>query len=239
MQAKKKSLHNTISNEHESLRIYLLDSGKPMPDEEIERLSKPLPCDEQRRILSHRLHQDRQNALLSRLLLQEILQEACPGEVIEIKRDRHRRPFLASPTNWRGDFNLAHSVEWIACGIINAGRVGIDIEKMEPLSLETAKYFLSPEEWKSASSLVGEKQTQYLYEIWTAKEAYLKAIGTGLHDSLRSLTVVKEDDHQAAIKNSEGLFEPWYLRLYSDIPGYRLAVCASQPLPEKIGPFIM
>lgn len=42
-----------------------------------------------------------------------------------------------------------------------------------------AERFFYPEEWVFIKSLPDEEQMKAFFEVWTLKEAYLKAIGTG------------------------------------------------------------
>lgn len=60
-------------------------------------------------------------------------------------------------------------------------RIGIDIENIQdaPGLLGIAERFFHPEEWKYLQSLSPGMQVQVFFRLWTLKEAFLKAIGTG------------------------------------------------------------
>jgi len=84
-------------------------------------------------------------------------------------------------------FNLTHTEEeaWLA---ISASPVGIDLElppagDLEPLFRQIA----SPEEWRHAGTH-GITVERFLL-LWTAKEAVLKLLGTGLMADPRSFTL--------------------------------------------------
>ena len=86
-------------------------------------------------------------------------------------------------------FNLSHSGHWVvlACG---ATELGIDVEtiKAEQQKEKLARRFFTPEE---QSFIFGEETgiDERFYQIWTAKESYLKYLGTGLQKALNSFCV--------------------------------------------------
>lgn len=86
-------------------------------------------------------------------------------------------------------FNLSHSGHWVvlACG---STEVGIDVEKIriDEKNAKIACRFFTQEEQR----FVFEKEESYnrrFLEIWTAKESYLKYLGTGMKKSLNSFDV--------------------------------------------------
>ena len=70
-------------------------------------------------------------------------------------------------------FNLSNSVGAVAA-VVDRDEVGIDIEKsLEHFDARITKRICSDEEKASI------KEPSDFYRIWTAKESYIKAIGTG------------------------------------------------------------
>lgn len=76
------------------------------------------------------------------------------------------------------DFNLSHTGPWIALAICQEGRIGLDIEAIDPTfpALEIAREFFLPDEcaWLAAGSI------DRFFHLWTAKEALMKATGQGM-----------------------------------------------------------
>ncbi len=76
------------------------------------------------------------------------------------------------------DFNLSHTGPWIALGLCTEGRVGIDLESINPTfpALKVARAFFLPEEeaWIAAGPI------DRFFHLWTAKEALMKATGRGM-----------------------------------------------------------
>ncbi len=72
-------------------------------------------------------------------------------------------------------WSLSHKTNFVA-GVVASGPVGIDIERIRPVSTGLYRKTGKPEEWA-----LGGEQTPYLFfRYWTAKEAVLKAAGVGL-----------------------------------------------------------
>lgn len=80
------------------------------------------------------------------------------------------------------EFNLSHSRGLSLLVISGGSAVGIDLESIpvRPLEHELADKILTPREHAVVQQLSSHEIPHALLRIWTAKEAYLKALGTGL-----------------------------------------------------------
>jgi phosphopantetheinyl transferase len=96
-------------------------------------------------------------------------------------RDARGKPHLVDGPA----FSLSHSGGTVALAwSADVVTVGVDVERIDsPLDPAAAALVLSPEEIDSSIGQIG------LVIAWTRKEALAKAIGTGLTDELRSVTV--------------------------------------------------
>ncbi|MGG0657215.1 4'-phosphopantetheinyl transferase family protein [Rummeliibacillus pycnus] len=84
---------------------------------------------------------------------------------------------------WSGDISISHTGDWIFTGICTTGRIGVDIECLNPFPLlkGTEELFLSEKELSFfQANQNSEESKDYLLTMWTLKEAYLKEIGIGL-----------------------------------------------------------
>ena len=90
-------------------------------------------------------------------------------------------------------FNLSHSGYWavIAWG---PAEVGVDVEDPDrDLNMDAiARRFFAEEERQYVFSDESGQQQRF-FEIWTAKESYLKYLGTGLKRNLSSFSVLSPD----------------------------------------------
>lgn len=86
-------------------------------------------------------------------------------------------------------FNLSHSGEMALCALGNQQKVGVDIEYMKPIKrLESMmeRCFSASEQQQIRSA---DRPFQSFLQHWTCKEAYLKAIGLGLTESMQTIEV--------------------------------------------------
>ncbi len=114
-----------------------------------------------------------------------------PPEKISIVISDTGRPFI---DGCHLDFNVSHSEDRALIAVLNTGgRVGIDLESISPLAEldNIAEMVLTPAELKSLP--YGDSRLDSFYRLWTCKEAYLKAIGTGLSIDPRTVEINIED----------------------------------------------
>lgn len=99
------------------------------------------------------------------------------------------------------DFSLSHSGNYAVCAYTEAGRVGVDIEYIDAgkASLRFAKRFFSRDEHDYLSKFDpnGKDLAAEFFKIWTAKEAFLKALGYGLTGAVDDFTVALGDLNSA------------------------------------------
>ena len=87
-------------------------------------------------------------------------------------------------------FNITHTAEAFAFAIVKDSHVGIDLERIKPgikIHAVIEKYF-SNEEKKFIFGSDGDAMNRF-FLLWTRKEAFLKALGTGIVDNLNQITV--------------------------------------------------
>jgi 4'-phosphopantetheinyl transferase len=91
------------------------------------------------------------------------------------------------------EFNLSHSGNVILIAVARGRAVGIDVErwdrKVEHLSL--AEHFFSPYERDALRELSADAEAvnEGFFNAWSRKEAYLKALGTGITQGLHHFDV--------------------------------------------------
>jgi 4'-phosphopantetheinyl transferase len=87
------------------------------------------------------------------------------------------------------EFNLSHSGDLVAYGIGSVA-VGIDIEQQRDLDCEALmQRFFAPAEQRAWQQVPVAARSATFFQLWTMKEAYVKAIGTGLHTPLSTFAV--------------------------------------------------
>ena len=90
-------------------------------------------------------------------------------------------------------FNLSHSGMWVALAY-DTRPVGVDVERINPaanLGALSKRLFTAEEQQYIASE--DQAKTERFFRIWTAKESYLKFLGTGLTRPLNSFCVLNPE----------------------------------------------
>lgn len=86
------------------------------------------------------------------------------------------------------DFSLSHSGSMAICSLSDCGPVGCDIESPGRRSLPAARRFFHPNEYEHI--ICSADPGREFLRIWTLKESYIKALGTGLATRLSSFEIV-------------------------------------------------
>jgi len=92
----------------------------------------------------------------------------------------NRKPHLSEAV----DFSISHSGELVVCALTKNGRIGIDTEKLRPVSIASFSKFLSASECLDS----GDSSDAFI-DLWTCKEATLKGCGDCRLDQLQDVTI--------------------------------------------------
>lgn len=157
--------------------LFILPLGPRLLTWEWDKYLLEIPISERIRILKYKQWQDRQRALLGKLLVHWMIKNFTNVTPTKIARNPLGRPYLSTKTKWSGDFNLSHSGDWIVAAITNHGHVGVDVEKIEHFTEEMMAYAMSEREINKINEYNKIDQKKLFYEFWTMKEALYK---TGL-----------------------------------------------------------
>lgn len=129
----------------------------------------------------------------SRAFLRKLLQTrtGVAAHAWRFDTNGHGRPLIAFPEQHRGlHFNLSHTRNMTACVLAAQPEIGIDVESVTQTRdfLAIARAFFAPEETQALARVARDEQRRLFYRYWTLKEAYIKAIGTGLATPLASFS---------------------------------------------------
>ena len=85
-------------------------------------------------------------------------------------------------------FNITHSGYLLLAAFCLGQEVGVDVEKVEPKRpvLSLARRYYTPAELDWLKTLDNDTQARAFFQLWTLKEAFLKARGTGLSGGLNT-----------------------------------------------------
>jgi phosphopantetheinyl transferase len=76
-------------------------------------------------------------------------------------------------------------------GLARGEKIGVDVEIVRPL--EPPDVALHPEESRRLMALPEAERVAAFYRLWTAKEAYIKALGVGLRRELTQIRVSADE----------------------------------------------
>jgi len=124
-----------------------------------------------------------------RLLLSRYLQIAATD--IELEYMPHGKPVLARHHGSTLRFNMSHSRDVALFVLCDRREVGIDVEYIQLDFFDHAipERFFAPGEAAMLRARTLAQQPEAFFELWTRKEAYVKACGLGLSLALDSFEV--------------------------------------------------
>jgi 4'-phosphopantetheinyl transferase len=176
---------------------------------------------------------DRDRFVASHAALRTILAsylEVSPA-ALAFGESAHGKPFVEAPNAGRAlRFSLSHSGDIAVVAVSRRHEVGVDVERVRPLDdLEgfAARYF-SPAERDGLARLPSADRVRAFFEVWTLKEAYLKASGEGLLRGLDAfdVTVGEVPPRLAAVRDRPGEEARWRLQRLEPAAGYVGALAA-------------
>jgi 4'-phosphopantetheinyl transferase len=197
-----------------------------------ETLLAGLSDEERERHARFRFESDRDIYLVAHALVRRMLARVtgAPPESFAFVAGEHGRPEISAPELARTvRFNLSHTHGLVACAVTRAADIGVDVEyverKVEVMSV--ANHVFSPVEVAGLIALGGEAQRERFFELWTLKEAYIKAIGKGLSAPLRAITFDPAEPDPVPVRFGPEVADAdarWCLRRFPVGDAHRLAL---------------
>jgi 4'-phosphopantetheinyl transferase len=151
--------------------------------------------DEHKRADRFLFEEDRETYISSHSMLRLILSEELNTNPsgISIIIGKNKKPGIPGNPVY---FNLAHTRDAFALVISKESYAGIDLEKVN-LSMDflsIIKTFFSNREREFILQSESEANNRF-FLLWTRKEAFLKALGTGIIDNLTQVEVSEQDNY--------------------------------------------
>ncbi|MFI6011205.1 4'-phosphopantetheinyl transferase family protein [Streptomyces sp. NPDC051243] len=196
-----------------------------LTDGERARCERPLaPAARRRRIAARLLAR---HALSSRTGL--------PAATWRFTTTPDGRPELESPDGSGLRFNLSHTDGLIACVVTDGGRAcGVDAEGF-PAGPDAVRHlprhFAERERADLAAVPDGATSAARIAEYWVLKEAYLKALGTGLRRELSSIAFSRPTTDHIRLHDSRRPADHWHFDLVRPTPHHVVAVATEHAGP--------
>lgn len=180
------------------------------------------------------------------LLLGKWLTRSCLSEYVdrdpaawEIQTTAYGKPELVSKQSDRPlCFNLSHSGDCMVLAVSRHPQLGVDLENASRNRRvgKIADRFFAPTEVAALLALPEAQQLERFYDLWTLKEAYIKARGLGLAIALDSFAFSFKEDKISLAEHEIPAAErlPWQIwQLLTDSP-FKLALAVQPVNPGKI-----
>jgi 4'-phosphopantetheinyl transferase len=215
------------------------------------RLLPLLSTDERKRAERFYFEADRQRSIVVRGLLRILIGRYLDiePEAVGFTYSEFGKPALDKVAGSLPlHFNVSHSDDLAVWAFARSQPVGIDVERIRSMTDESrfaAQLFSLPESALLAS-LSGLDRVRAFFALWTAKEAFLKAIGMGLTIPLDRIVISLDGDGSPRLVSIDGQPEParsWHLQSLSPVPGYQVSLAIEStgcrtlwlPVPDSTG----
>ena len=207
----------------------------------VQYLKTLLSKKEQEKLQHYKNLTAQHTALITRAICRLVLSQYTntPPSDLSFIKNQHGKPELTNNTN-KIRFNLSHNNDLIIIAICAKDDIGCDIENplrkvnIEPL---TRRYF-SEQEHLEICTLTPKIQQQRFFEMWTLKEAFVKATGIGISLGLDTFYFDKDvvnKEINVQFNESYPLNKGHIWQLYQqELEQQLLAVCRSSKLKQSI-----
>lgn len=143
------------------------------------------------------------------------------------------KPFVASPAGSGIEFSYSDSGDLALVAVGRGRSVGVDVESLRPLSdlAGVAERFFAVEECAALLALSEPEREAGFYRLWTRKEAYIKALGTGLGHPLAQfvVTIATNDARLVSVAGNAAAAAPVAMRSIEVGVGYESALVVMRP----------
>lgn len=174
--------------------VHVWAASLDVPVSVLEGFKKTLSRDELERAARFHFSQHRNRYIVARGWLRQLLGGylSIPAETLKFDYGPRGKPALAAASKASGlQFNLAHSEGLSLITVAQAVSVGIDVERVRTLpdADELVARFFSKRENSEFKLLPEDQKPAAFFNLWTRKEAWLKATGEGIAHLLSRVEV--------------------------------------------------
>lgn len=212
--------------------IHVFAATLSWPADILKQFATILSPDETARANKFKFERHRNRFIAGRGALREILAlylNANPSE-LTFDYSPNGKPTLAGQFAKTGiHFNLAHSEELALIAVTRIGIVGVDVERVRAVKEmdHLVARFFSPRESEAFQKVSEAEKPAAFFNLWTRKEALLKATGEGITRSLSLVEVSFLPGQPAqliAIAGDSAKAAEWSLRELSPAIGFTGAI---------------
>jgi 4'-phosphopantetheinyl transferase len=194
--------------------VHVWRASLAQPPDLQETLLRTLNEDERARADRFHFDQHRRRFVLGRGFLRVLLARYLEVEPAEVRfaYGPYGKPLLSDEHGAsRLRFNASHSHELAVYAFVQEREIGIDVEYIQQkfAGEEIARQFFSAYEVDTLMALPESERAATFFRCWTRKEAYIKAIGSGLSHPLDQFDVSLDEPALLRDHRDPGAVAKW------------------------------
>ncbi len=134
----------------------------------------------------------------------------------------------ASDASARLCFNLSHTRGHVAVAVALDREVGVDVERIAPdrADEEVARQLFAPAEFAAFQEEPQAGRAEAFFDIWTLKEAYIKAVGLGVALPLQDFAFTRAPLRISFAPTLDDTPSRWLFRRFRPAPDIAMALAA-------------
>jgi 4'-phosphopantetheinyl transferase len=151
-----------------------------------------LSNDEQTQMDKYKVHDDRMRFCIGRAMLRFLSGRYLNIDSrLQLSVSDMGKPYWQQ-YNDRLSFNISHSGQWVIIAFTSGREIGIDVEAINNSAKFDFRNIAKHSFHKDEIAAIDTSSTprDIFYDIWSCKEAVIKALGIGLHCDLQKLSVL-------------------------------------------------
>ena len=229
-------IHLLLVEEEKVDEVLLAQYSLLLSSDEIERHDRIRTVADRRRFLTTRA--------AIRTALSHCVPDIAPADW-QFTCNDDGRPAIAGPVYASGlTFNISHAQGMVAIAIAREGMLGVDVESVCRVvdTMAVARRYFAPDEVSELQARPEAEQRILFFDLWTLKEAWVKATGKGLAKSLHhvSFALAENKIEVRFSKESRVSSDPWHFWQLRPTERHQIAVayaaksfCESGPCPRS------
>ncbi len=175
-------------------------------------------AERQKKVCAYRFPKDQKLSLYAALLARYGISQQfhIPVKELTFTCEPFHKPFCDQIPSC--DFSLSHTDGMVLLGVKNTGIIGADVECKKNAPYRIMPSVFHEEEIAYITSAAPEEQNYRFFEIWTQKEAYTKAIGTGLCTEVTKINTLSLSEHFLSWQDTSHVYSIYYEQHRSEKP---------------------
>lgn len=134
----------------------------------------------------------------------------------------------ASDASARLCFNVSHARGHVAVAVALDREVGVDVERIAPARAdeEVARQLFAPAEFKAFQEEPQAGRAEAFFDVWTLKEAYIKAVGLGVALPLQNFAFTRAPLRISFAPTLDDTPSRWIFHRFRPSPDIAMALAA-------------